>query len=132
VPILAYDEACRADLADLPLPRIETRVGPSWMPDGDLFLCDDEDETGRMISDQAPFGDFTPGRFAWLLEDVESTTERCPRCWGEGGWHEWTSATDTIPHRCPTCDGGQFCAPVPMKGRQRLWTVRDSDWGASK
>lgn len=40
------------------------------------------------ISDQEPWGDFTPGRWAWLLGDVELLEE-----------------------------------PVPMRGRQGLWTV---------
>lgn len=38
------------------------------------------------VEDQRPYGDFAPGRFAWLLEDVTP------------------------------------CAPIPAKGRQRLWT----------
>jgi hypothetical protein len=42
-------------------------------------------------------------RYAWLIEDVEATTERCPRCWGYGTF-------------CPTCQGTHSCPPVPMPG----------------
>lgn len=69
------------------------------------------------VSDQLPYGDFAPGRFAWLLDDVEPTTERCPECWGEvahpieenrGCW-------------CSTCGGDGACDPVPANGRHGLW-----------
>ena len=38
--------------------------------------------------DQLPFGDFSPGRFAWILDDVKPTEQRCPACWGEGVLHD--------------------------------------------
>lgn len=67
-----------------------------------------------VIEDQRPYGDFTPGRFAWLLDDVKPTTERCPACWGgtrdpgRGG-------------RCSSCQDDWRCDPIPTRGRQRLW-----------
>lgn len=86
------------------------------------------------IEDQHPFGDFSPGRWAWLLEDVKPTTERCPACWGTGGewgmagvcfdidgqpWH----APGSCPHCgvCPVCGGAGKCDPIPARGKQRLW-----------
>lgn len=60
------------------------------------------------VSDQLPFGDFAPGRWAWLLGDAALTTERCPACWGD-----WVA--------CSACDGQGRCAPIPARGRQRVW-----------
>lgn len=77
---------------------------------------------GADLRDQLRFGDFTPGRYALLLDDVKPTTERCPRCWGEGSWTgamPHTEARATFP--CSTCKGRSTCDPVPMKGRQGLW-----------
>lgn len=110
------------------------RYSPGVEADGHPWVTEAD------IESEIPFGDFSPGRYAWLLEDVKSTTERCPRCWGEGTvpWHEdreWRCgcgrgvrhAVDCgrrPPERvdCPTCVGFPGCAPVPMRGRQRLWT----------
>lgn len=77
------------------------------------------------VSDQVPFGEFTPGRWAWLLSDVKPTTERCPRCWGPGATHPdgWDGLRE-----CRTCDGRGHCDPVPMRGRQGLWTPSEEDW----
>jgi len=71
---------------------------------------------------QTPYGDFTPGRYAWLIEDAASTQARCPWCWGTGcdddgcagGWvgHH---------HNCPVCDGAGHCDPIPARGAQRIW-----------
>jgi hypothetical protein len=83
------------------------------------------------------FGDYSDGRWAWLLDDVKPTTARCPRCWGGAirctGYH----GTDAEPApcygriECGTCGDTQACEPVPMRGRQGLWTVRDHDWKAA-
>jgi len=70
------------------------------------------------IEEQRPYGDFTPGRFAWLLEDVKPTTERCPACWGEG--HVWVPS-GAFATRCTTCDHTGRCDPIPAKGHQQLW-----------
>jgi len=60
---------------------------------------------------QRPYGDFTPGRWAWLLDDIAPTTERCPWCvdWG----YERVG--------CPVCEDDGQCEPVPAKGRQGFW-----------
>jgi hypothetical protein len=75
-------------------------------------------EGWRKIEDQRPYGDFTPGRYAWLLEDVKPTTERCPACWGEG--HVWMPSR-AFATMCPACDHTGRCDPIPAKGRQGLW-----------
>lgn len=80
-------------------------------------------ETEHLVSDQLPFGDFSPGGYAWLLEDVKATSERCPRCNGTGHLphgDDW-QRNGTFTH-CETCDGAGRCPPVPMRGHQGLWT----------
>lgn len=63
-------------------------------------------------TDQLPYGDFTPGRYAWLLEDIKPTTERCPACWGQ----ERSPVAG-----CSTCNSSGRCNPIPAKGHQGLW-----------
>jgi hypothetical protein len=96
----------------------------------------------REVSDRVPFGDFTPGRWAWLLDDVKPTTERCPRCWNAtafdvtdpdmdapdgadgvdyDGWLYDRHGMEWVPAPCDTCSGRFSCAPVPMRGKQGLW-----------
>jgi activating signal cointegrator 1 len=97
----------------------------------------------RDVTNQRPYGDFTPGRFAWILDDIKSTTERCPACWGEGGRGWIGDVHSGAPYEpCAYCwprdaDGefvmgmasheydqrrGAFgCDPIPARGRQRLW-----------
>ena len=64
--------------------------------DGSLWLCEpepDEDSQDypthdwRDISDERPFGDFTPGRFAWLLEDIVALPEPIPAKGHQGLWN---------------------------------------------
>lgn len=92
-------------------------------PGHDEFMLD--------ISDQLPYGDFTPGRFAWLIEDAAPTTERCPWCWGEGrvGPDEEYAGGRVKPsfemRLCPVCDGAGRCEPIPWAssgGRLPEWT----------
>lgn len=47
-------------------------------------------ETEHIVSDQLPYGDFTPGRFAWLLADITPLDPPVPSPPGE--WHRglWT------------------------------------------
>jgi hypothetical protein len=77
-----------------------------------------EEVTERDITDQLPLGDFTPGRWAWLLDDVKPTTERCPACWG-GGWLDRGMGWQTYP--CLACSRHGTCLPIPAKGRQGIW-----------
>lgn len=89
------------------------------------------DNGGRYVNQQPaplnkerPFGDFAPGRWAWLLDDVKPTTDRCPGCWGEGG--DWEPSGDPgwseeMGWPCDLCHDERACDPVPAKGRQGLW-----------
>lgn len=76
--------------------------------------------THRSMQDQMPYGDFAPGRWAWLLEDVKPTTERCPACWGAGGDYEEIDGEEW-DWACDVCEGALVCPPVPAKGAQRIW-----------
>lgn len=90
------------------------------------------------ITDQLPYGIWTPGRFAWLLDDVKPVTDRCPWCWGDGGFTEDSMVLYGVPggsdwaDPCPVCNpggarseplgvGAYGCDPVPVRGRERLW-----------
>jgi activating signal cointegrator 1 len=86
-------------------------------------------EPVEQIEGQRPFGIWEPGRWAWRLEDIAPTTDRCPACWGSGAtgkarcgdvYHQCTGSCFV----CPTCDGRLSCDPVPAKGGQRLWRWR--------
>lgn len=80
------------------------------------------------ISDQREFGDWEPGRWAWRLEDIAPTTDRCPACWGDrvrdldGGGACYDP--DCSCEDCPTCEGHGSCEPVPAMGGQRIWRWR--------
>lgn len=67
----------------------------------------------RDVTDQLPFGDYRPGRFAWLLDDIKPTAERCPDCAVMRG---------VAIASCWTCHGVGRCDPIPARGRQGLWT----------
>lgn len=76
------------------------------------------------ISDQSPYGDFTPGRWAWIIEDAAPTTERCPWCWGNGCDPEvcvGPSCTNPDHPPCPVCDAVGWRGPIPTRGHQRIW-----------
>lgn len=42
------------------------------------------------IHDQLPYGDFTPGRYAWILDNIEALDKPVPAKGRQGLW-EWTS-----------------------------------------
>lgn len=78
------------------------------------------------LSDQRPFGDFAPGRWAWIVRDAAPCTERCPACWGT--CYSLTADHGNVVVRdaryvdpCPVCDSKGRCAPIPAKGAQRIW-----------
>lgn len=76
----------------------------------------------RTAYDERPFGDYRPGRYAWLLEDVQPTSQRCPRCWGTRkvfGQDPNHPLDMNVALICP-CRSGRS-DPVPMKGRQGLF-----------
>lgn len=112
---------------DLKIARYE----PGSEPDGHPWV----DEVD--VSDQLPYGDFAPGRWAWVLTDAAPCEDRCPACWGtipravpghcidiDGEW--WHKPGDCVTcdccdATCPVCHGDGRCGPIPARGRQRLW-----------
>jgi hypothetical protein len=79
------------------------------------------------ITDQLPMGDFSDGRWAWILKDAKPVTERCPWCWGsmeDPDREEFVASDGThVVRGCPVCVGGS-CDPIPAKGQLGLW-----NWG---
>lgn len=117
-----------ADAPYLALPPVYVAVGVDA-----LWLV----ENGRRytlqkpspLTDQLPYGDFQPGRWAWLLRDVEPVTEKCPACRGSSvrvyGMNRLAHRrVDTACRRCGSIRGGRV-DPIPFKGGQGLsreWT----------
>lgn len=89
---------------------------------GDGGPCWDHED----ISDQLPYGDFAPGCFAWLLDDVQPTTARCPWCDGLG-----LVADGPFDAGCPACAGAGRCDPIPARGRPGVWRWRRREDQAS-
>lgn len=95
-----------------------------------LVLWTPGEREGVNVTDQLPFGDFRPGRWAWICTDAAPCEDRCPACWGTGDHEE---GYDPIGERmidedlrlpCTTCDGEGRRATIPAKGRQRVWEWR--------
>ena len=52
-------------------------------------LWQDDGRACWPISDQLPYGDFTPGRYAWLLSDIEPLDKPVPFKGGQGLTKRW-------------------------------------------
>lgn len=99
------------------------RLWPNVRP-GELWRTNPAGGSALDVSDQLPYGDFAPGRWAWMLTNVQPTTERCPNDCSRFGGNVpgWTrgSSFDWVP--CGVCGGAMKCPPIPAKGRQGVWT----------
>jgi hypothetical protein len=99
--------------------------GSLWIvePQSDESVEAGEHPEWREVTDQLPYGDFTPGRFAWLLEDIKPVEQRCPACWGSGNGPNlsWSSQMADLYEVCPVCTGSKGCDPISAKGKQGLW-----------
>lgn len=79
-----------------------------------------------------PYGDFTPGRYGYILHAVWRLTKAIPASGMQGFW-EWH--TDGLPSLCPTCwvdhlpPGAYDAVPVriPGRGGLSLLTMPDSN-----
>lgn len=127
------------------VPIVETRapLPESWirhiapMLNGGLCLWTAEPPSWRHddIEDQEPLGDFTPGRWGWLLADAKPTTERCPWCGGHGHICRGCDSCDGSPGvghdvaTCPVCDGAGRCDPIPARGMPGMWEWDYRDGG---
>lgn len=83
-------------------------------------------DTARNVADQLPYGDFAPGRWAWLFDDVAPIEERCPACWGTGLVEPRPGDPDDLCERvyCYVCIGKGTSSPVPVRGQLGIWTWR--------
>lgn len=93
-------------------------VSGGWMRVGETTLGVNRGGSNdhfEFVTNQRPYGDFRPGRFAWLLADIKPTTERCPACWGSGSY--------PYPLRrvCRVCHGKLSCEPIQVTGREPWW-----------
>lgn len=120
-------------IGDLP-PGPFVYADPDWVQVHDA----PDDPAPQYLEAERDLGDYSSGRWGWLLDDVKPTTERCPACWGDGGFKEDSMVLYGIPggedwcSPCPTCNpkgrrteplgvGAYGCDPIPAKGRQGLW-----------
>lgn len=70
-------------------------------------------------TDQLPLGDFTPGRWGWMLSDPQPPMKACGACGGRGHvpMHSF--------HPCMSCHctGRVPCDPIPCKGRPGVFEL---------
>lgn len=82
-------------------------------------LPDMDPERSTDISDQLPLGDFTPGRWGWLLGDPQPpTTWRCGRGLPEDRCRYYHQGDDD-EHGCRRVPSD----PIPVKGRQGVFEL---------
>lgn len=100
------------------------------VPDGPFVYADlgnfvqvhdgPDDSAPAYSEEEIHLGDFTPGRWALLLDDAKPTTDRCPWCWGRG-WVD-NRAIDPLGVGvfCPVCNEEGHCDPIPARGQQAV------------
>lgn len=103
VPIVCYGDPIRGQ-------RPVTATAAVRCADGitDFILVRNEDEAADALrvhgpvpadidrSDQLPFGDFTPGRYAWLLSDVRPLPQPVPAKGRQGLWRPDPDLLDAV------------------------------------
>lgn len=72
------------------------------VPIDDLLASD----SGGRYTSELPYGDFTPGRYAWLLEDIQALSEPYPIAGHQGLWNVTIESVEV-----PLIDG----IPMDMK-----------------
>jgi len=60
----------------------------SWDPPGGVLILDDAETRCTDVSSELPFGDFTPGRWGWILDNIIALSEPIPVKGALGLW-EW-------------------------------------------
>jgi hypothetical protein len=73
--------AARLLTGDTPEILVRDHLDVPRVPTGDPYAED--------LTDQIPFGDFTPGRFGWILEDITPLPEPIPAKGFQRLW-EWS------------------------------------------
>lgn len=115
----------RAEITTITIPPQICVVGATAEHGKKLWHFDGTGNPSTEVTDQDPFGDFTPGRYAWILDDVKATDERCPACWGKG-WHprgQYGPGSTSEAAACLVCgfNPTRTSDPVPVSGFQLLW-----------
>jgi hypothetical protein len=64
--------------------------GSLWIA-GPVEDEENDPQDWREVTDQRPYGDFTPGRFAWLLDEITPLPAPVPFRGGQGLTRKWTS-----------------------------------------
>lgn len=78
----------------------------------------DDNACRFMQPSEAALGDFTPGRWGWMLSDPQPITKPCGRCGGRG------SIQGSILTCLAGCTVGRVPAdPIPCKGRQGVFEL---------
>lgn len=112
-------------------------TGAIWLSAKGSWLVDAREDLYRPITGQLEYGDFTPGRWAWMLEDAKPTTARCPACWDrppnaapgtcvdiDGGWWHEPGSCRYCAGACPVCKGGtRRVDPIHLDMNTDLWDV---------
>jgi len=123
-----YDDVCHDDVyhACGGPAAIEHQDGELWLwPEWDSALDDEPAD----ISDQLPYGDWSPGRWAWRMEvrrlDPPVREYDCPEC---ERWCEVLVSNAVghdridLPKHSPLGGDGRPCPGVlPVRGRQGVW-----------
>jgi hypothetical protein len=60
--------------------------GYLWLSEPDP--AENGEEATREVTDQRPYGDFAPGRFAWILDGIEPLIDPIPATGHQTLW-EW-------------------------------------------
>lgn len=121
VPLPLGAVVARSVLAEV-LPMIGYHdPGPDWLndflnlePDRELVVFRDR-TSAEVVSDQWPYGGFSPGRQGWMLADVEAvdpvTEYPCPKC-----RPEWGQPASAPPD--PLCEECEGTGMKPVRGAQ--------------
>lgn len=136
-------------MVNLGSPSRQDRLVLDFPDDGDLphqqggmWVLGPYVGSATRVEDQRPFGDFAPGRWAWLLDEITPTTEQCPACGRSakcgacegtgsvpvpGGGAACPDCYVATPPECRVCDDYGTCDPIPVRGAQRVWYWRPEE-----
>lgn len=90
---------------------------------------------GRYVVTEAqrPYGDYSPGRWAWMLDEIQPVEQMCPACFNrppsvapgicidiDGGWWHEPGSCSHCRGNCTVCAAGtKRVRPIPARGSQR-------------
>jgi hypothetical protein len=99
--------AFEGDEGDFPQQPVVVHHPPVWHPPvwnhAACLVIDWPDRAPEDITGQLPFGDFTPGRWAWLFDNVRPLAEPVPMKGRQGLWTLPTAERDTLGQMMEEC-----------------------------